>query len=98
MGMQKTLLNFTQKPPDSVWVSTRENILWEFAHNKGADQSAHLHILISAFVIRFVESIIFNLATSEISSFELVFVAERTGLSLALSETLKTDFVARRPV
>ena len=29
-----------------------------FANNKGADQPAHMHRLISAFVIRLVESII----------------------------------------
>ena len=38
--------------------------LWWFANNKGADQS-----LISAFVIRLFESIIYKLDTSEISIF-----------------------------
>ena len=38
-----------------------------FANNKGADQPALLHRLISAFIIRFVEKIINKLATSEIS-------------------------------
>ena len=37
--------------------------------NKDADQPAHLRILISAFVIRFLKSIISKLATSEISVF-----------------------------
>ena len=40
-----------------------------FANNKGADQPAHPHSLISAFVIRFLESMIFKLAASEISIF-----------------------------
>ena len=40
-----------------------------FANNKGADQPAHPHSLISALVIRFFESIISKLATSEISIF-----------------------------
>ena len=50
---------------------------------------AHPRRLISAFVIRFLESTISKLATSIIS----FFLAEETGLSLALSETPKTGFV-----
>ena len=37
------------------------------------------------------------LAFSEISVFKLVSVAEETGLSVALSDTPKTVFVAMRP-
>ena len=40
-----------------------------FVNNKGADQPAHPHRLISAFVIRFLESTISKLASSEISMF-----------------------------
>ena len=40
-----------------------------FANNKGADQPAHLGRLISAFVIHLLESIRFQLASSEISMF-----------------------------
>ena len=59
--------------------------LQEFANNNGADQPAHPRGLISAFVIRFLESIISKPATSEISSFVLVYVAEGTRFfSLAL--------------
>ena len=39
------------------------------ANNKGTDQPAHQCSLISAFVIRFLESIISKLATSEMSIF-----------------------------
>ena len=45
----------------------------------------------------FLESIISKLVSREISIFYLVAVAEETGLSLALSETPKTGFVASRP-
>ena len=38
-----------------------------FANNKGADQAAHLRSLISAFVIRRLESNICKIATGEIS-------------------------------
>ena len=40
-----------------------------FANNTGADQPAHPRSLISAFVIRFLESIICKLATGDISTF-----------------------------
>ena len=39
------------------------------ANNTGADQPAHTRSLISAFVIRVLESIICKLATGEISVF-----------------------------
>ena len=68
-----------------------------FANNTGADQPAHPRSLISAFVIRFLESNICKLTTSEISTFSLVSVAEEIDLKLALSETPKTGFVAARP-
>ena len=41
----------------------------DFANNTGADQPAHPGSLISAFVIRFLESFILKLATGEISIF-----------------------------
>ena len=40
-----------------------------FANNQGADQPAHPRSLISAFVIRLLESIVSRLSTSEISNF-----------------------------
>ena len=43
--------------------------LREFANNTGADQPARPRRLVSAFVIRFLESIISKFATSEISIF-----------------------------
>ena len=49
-----------------------------FANNKSPDQPAHPRSLISAFVIRFLESIISKLATSEHLIFQLVSVAEET--------------------
>ena len=69
-----------------------------FANNEGADQTAHPRSLISAYVIRILERNIAKLATHELSIFQLVSVAEQTGLSLVLSETPKTGFVAMRPI
>ena len=56
----------------------------------------HPRSLISAFVVRFIESIICKLAAGEISIFELVSVAEETGLKHALPNTPKTGFLATR--
>ena len=59
-------------------------------------QPVHPRSLISAYVIRLLVSFISRLAMSGI--FDLVSVAEETGLSLALSVTRKTGFVATRPI
>ena len=48
-----------------IWALTRENLSLVFVNNKGTDHPAHLHSLISAFVIRLLESIISKLATSK---------------------------------
>ena len=60
-----------------------------FAINKGADQPARPLSLINAFVICLLESIIFILATSEISNLKVVSVAEQTGLGMALSKKIQ---------
>ena len=54
---------------DVIWTSTQENLSSGFAENTGADQPAHPRSLISAYVFRFLESTIFNLATRKISIF-----------------------------
>ena len=47
----------------------KKTCLQGFANNSGTDQPARMRSLISAFVIRFLESTIFNLATGKISIF-----------------------------
>ena len=79
-------------------LDARKTCLQWFANSKGADQPAHPSSLISAFVIRLLESVISRLATNEILFFYLVSVAEQAGLKLALSETPKTGFLAMRPI
>ena len=64
----------------------QENLCLGFVNNTGADQPMLLCRLISAFVIRFLKSIISKVATSEISIFLLVSVAKETDLSLPLLE------------
>ena len=82
----------------NIWALMRENLSTGFANNKGADQSAHPCRLISAFVIGFWECDINKHAKGEISIIQLDCVAEETGLNLTLLETLKTGFVASRPI
>ena len=67
-----------------------------FANNKGADQPAHQHRLISAFVIHLMECILSKFATSEFTIFYQVSVADKTGLNLTLSEAQKTGFAVSR--
>ena len=57
------------------------NLFMPYANNKGADQPAHPRSLISAFVVRCLDSIIPLLATAEISRLHLVSVADQVGLS-----------------
>ena len=66
--------------------------LMPYANNKGADQPAHLRILISAFVVRFLDSIIFLVSRSEISRFYLVSVAEQASLNVTRSQTSEDAF------
>ena len=63
-----------------------------YANNKGADQPAHPCSLISAFAVRYLDSIIPLVSITEISSLYLAFVAAQTGLNLTWSQTLKTCF------
>ena len=82
---------------NSFTIMGRNCLQW-FTNNKGADQPAHLHSLINAFVIRLLESIQSRLAMSVTSTFYQVSVAEQAGLSLALAETPKTGFLATMPI
>ena len=61
-----------------------------YANNKGADQLAHPRSLISAFVVRCLDSTISLDSIAEIS--RLVSVAAQAGLCLAQSETPEDTF------
>ena len=63
-----------------------------YAKNKGADQAAHPRSLISAFVVRCLDSIIFLLALAEISTPSLVSSAEQTGFESHLVGNPKDRF------
>ena len=52
-----------------IWILKQETLFSGLGNNKDAGQPAHPCRLISAFVIRLLESIIHKLATREISIF-----------------------------
>ena len=66
--------------------------LMSYANNKVAGQSAHSRSLISAFVVRCLDSIISLVSISEISSLYLSSIAEQAGLSLTWSQTPEDTF------
>ena len=66
--------------------------LMPYANNKGADQPVHPYSLISAFIVRCLDSIIHILDKSEISRLQLVSVAEQAGLSLTSLHTSEDSF------
>ena len=63
------ILKSSGNPVFGVFHLGRKTCLRGFANNTGADQPAHTRSLISTFVIRFLESIIYKLPTDEISIF-----------------------------
>ena len=60
------------------------------------NQPAHPRSLISAFVVRCLDSITPLVSISEFPSLYLASVTAQTGLSLPLSQTPKTGFIATR--
>ena len=66
--------------------------LMSYANNKGADQTAHSRSLISAFVVRCLDSIISLDSIAEISRLWLASVAAQAGLGVIWSETPEDTF------
>ena len=66
--------------------------LMSYANNKGADQPAHPRSLISAFIVRCLDSVMSLVSVTEISSLMLASVAEQASLSLTWSETPEDTF------
>ena len=63
-----------------------------YANNNGADQTAHPRNLMSAFVVRCLDSVMFLVSVTKILSLMLVSVPEQAGLSLTWSETPEDTF------
>ena len=66
--------------------------LMSYANNKGADQSAHPHSLISIFVAHCLDSVMSLVSVTKISTIMLASVAEQASLSLTWSETPEDTF------
>ena len=76
----------------TIWATSWENLFLPYANNKGADQPAHPHSLIIAFVICCLDSIIPPVSMSEISSLYIASVAAQAGLSLPWLQTPNDRF------
>ena len=63
-----------------------------YANSKGADQPAHPRSLISAFVVRCLDSVLSLVSLAKISSLLLASVAEQASLSVTWSETPEDTF------
>ena len=63
-----------------------------YANKKDADQPAHPRSLISAFVVRCLDSVMSLVSVTEISSLMLASVADQASLSLTWSETPEDTF------
>ena len=76
-----------------------ENLFKLYANNKGADQPVHPHSLMSAFVVRCLDSIVSLVSIFAIPLLSLTSVAEQTGLSLEiLKDRFSRDVVHIRQV
>ena len=62
------------------------------ANNKGADQPVHPRSLVSAIVVRCLDSVMSLVSVTKISSLMLASVAEQASLSLTWSETPEDTF------
>ena len=70
--------------------------LMSYANNKGADQPAHPRSLISAFVVRCLDSVMALVSVTKISNLMLASLAEQAGLSLTGRKLPKTRFLMKR--
>ena len=66
--------------------------LMSYSNKKGADQPAHPCSLISAFVVRYLDSIISLDSIAEISRLYLASMVEQASLSLTWFETPEDTF------
>ena len=79
--MRKTNIPIINYNHSTKRASSWENLFLPYANNKGADQPAYPHSLISTFAVHSLDSIIPVVSTSEILSLYLASVAVQAGLS-----------------
>ena len=96
MECQFTEITFRVSLACLIWATSWQNLFMPYAKNKGAGQPEHPHSLISAFVVRWLGSIIPLVSISEILSLHLASVAAQAGLCLTWSQTPKTGFLVTR--
>ena len=72
--------------------SHEKTCLMSYANNKGVDQPTHPRSLISAFVVRCLDSVMSLVSVTKIASLMLASVTEQASLSLTWSETPEDTF------
>ena len=85
-----TFNKITNKPINEP--GHEKTCLMSYAHNKDADQAVHPRSLISAFVVRCLDSVMPLVSVTKLSSLVLASVAEQASLSLTWSETPEDTF------
>ena len=91
-------VHFLSTRSASIRATSWENLFLSYAYNKRADQPAHPRSLISAFIVRWLDSIIPPVSISEIASIYIASAAAQASLSLPWSQTPKTGFLVTRPI
>ena len=80
----------------TIWAASWQNLFMLYATNIDADQPAHPHSLINAFVVRCLDrTTSINLLNTKFQD-HLASVTEQAGLSLTWTQTPKTDFFSWR--
>ena len=85
-------MGYTYLQNDTFAPGHEKMCLMSYANNKGADQPARPRSLISAFVVRCLDSVMPLVSVTKISSLMLASVAAQAGLSLTWSETPEDTF------
>ena len=93
VSCKQNFAEFVQMDPVHLYEpGHKKTCLMSYANNKGADQPAHPRSLISAFVVRCLDSVMSLVSVTKISSLMLASVAEQASLSLTWSETPEDTF------
>ena len=95
MRIKAFLDSVSAEPPKNMQIDLSHVMtkpVYAICEQQSADQPAHPRSLISASIVRCLDSIMPLVHISEIPSLHLASVAAQAGLCLTWSETPKTDF------